>query len=435
MDLESFQLLLSPPGQRALAEAMSLAPREQDFLAHLTALSRMHPRELARTALETAILRREAAVKFPQADQMYFTRPALEQATAHPVSAYRARRYAAFDLLLDLGCSIGADTLALAVMAPTLGVDLDPLRLAMASANLNAVLPDRPVSFVQANLTHPLPLRLSPRLGVFFDPARRSESRSEGRSEGRSESRRIHSVHRYHPPLEVIRLWLTHTPAVGVKVSPAVALQELAGYDAEIEFISLGGDLKEALLWFGPLKTAARRATLLPGPHTLISSQDEQARSLTDAGPHLPLSEPLAFLYEPDPAVLRAGLVRSLGARLDAAQLDPDIAYLTADRLVETPFARAYAVEDWLPFNLKRLRFALRLRGVERAVVKKRGSPIQPEALLHDLHLKPGGGPSTAERIVFLTHLRGKPIAVICYPRISAAPSSGSETSILSGTK
>ncbi len=72
------------------------------------------------------------------------------------------------------------------------------------------------------------------------------------------------------------------------------------------------------------------------------------------------LSEPQAYLYEPDPSVLRAGLVRTLGLQLEAAQLDPDIAYLTSDRLVETPFAKAYQVEDWLPFNLKRLRSLLR---------------------------------------------------------------------------
>jgi SAM-dependent methyltransferase len=403
MDLESFQLLLSPAGQHTLAEAMSLEPREADFLTHLTALSRMHPRELARTALETAILRREAAVKFPQPEQMYFTRPALEQATSYEVSEYRSRRFAAFERLLDLGCSIGGDTAALAALAPTTGVDLDPLRLALACTNLKAMLPDRDVNFLQADLTHPLPLQLSPRLGIFFDPARRAGGR------------RIHSVHRYHPPLEVIRRWLPHTPAVGVKLSPGVDLQELAGYEAEVEFISLGGELKEALLWFGPLRTAARRATLLPGPYTLAASSDEGG-SRADSGPVLPLGEPRRYLYEPDPAILRAGLVRALGAQLDAAQLDPAIAYLTSDRLVETPFARAYTVEDWLPFNLKRLRSVLRQRGVERAVVKKRGSPIQPEALLRDLHLKPAGGPSDAGRIIFLTHLRGKPIAVICLP-------------------
>ncbi|MCZ7552011.1 MAG: hypothetical protein M5U05_05405 [Anaerolineales bacterium] len=83
--------------------------------------------------------------------------------------------------------------------------------------------------------------------------------------------------------------------------------------------------------------------------------------------------------------------------------------------MVDTPFAKAFAVEDWLPFNLKRLRALLRARRVERVVVKKRGSPLQPEALIRELRLRPGEA-EEAQRIVVLTHLRGRPIAVICLP-------------------
>jgi hypothetical protein len=188
-----------------------------------------------------------------------------------------------------------------------------------------------------------------------------------------------------------------------VKVSPGVDLDELRPYEAEIEFISLRGELKEAALWFGPLKTSSRRATVLPGPYTLSASAGS-----------LPLSEPRAYLYEPDPSVLRAGLVATLGSQLGVAQLDPDIAYLTGDILQPTPFARVWAVEDWFPFNLKRLRAELRARRVGSVTVKKRGSPLQPEALIQDLKLK-----GDQQRIVFLTHLRGRPIVILALDEIS----------------
>jgi hypothetical protein len=224
----------------------------------------------------------------------------------------------------------------------------------------------------------------------FFDPARRSGGR------------RRFSVRDYEPPLARVRAWLAHTPAGGVKLSPGVDLAELAGYDAEVEFISERGDLKECALWFGPLRTAARRATLLAAPdgaaHTL----------LPDAAAETVLGPPDAFLYEPDPAVLRAGLVTTLAARLGAHQLDADIAYLSAPRLIATPFARAYAVEDALPFQLKRLRARLRALRVGRVTVKKRGSPLEPEALIHQLRLE---GPE--ERVVVLTQVAGKAWALI----------------------
>jgi SAM-dependent methyltransferase len=399
VEYSALQLLLSPAGQEVLEQAAALQPREPDFLKHFDLLSRRYPAELAKAALEVAILRQEAVVKFPNADKLYFTRQALEQATAFEVASYRVQRFAGLGRLLDLGCSIGGDTLALAALAPVIGVDLDPVRLGMARANLAACGQAGRADFVQADLTARLPLSLPPGGGLFFDPARRSAER------------RVFSVHDYRPPLSMLEEWLPHTPAAGVKLSPGVRLDELKDYPAEIEFISLKGELKEAVLWFGPLRTAQRRATVLPGPHSLWAAPGSAG---VQSG--LPLSPPRLYLYEPDPAILRAGLVQALGEQLQAAQLDPDIAYLTADHRLETPFARSWQVEAWFPFSLKRLRLELRQRGVTQVVVKKRGSPLQPEALIRSLRLKEGDRSGRHARVIFLTHLRGQPVVVLCLP-------------------
>jgi predicted O-methyltransferase YrrM len=158
LDLNAFRHLLSPAGQQALTAASELEPREADFLGHFEALKKRFPADLARTALEIAILRREAFRKFPQAGQLYFTREALEQASSWQVAAYRASRFQGYARLIDLGCSVGGDTLALAQAAPATGIDRDPLRLAMAQANSQALGLENSTSFVQANLSSPLPL-------------------------------------------------------------------------------------------------------------------------------------------------------------------------------------------------------------------------------------------------------------------------------------
>jgi hypothetical protein len=93
---------------------------------------------------------------------------------------------------------------------------------------------------------------------------------------------------------------------------------------------------------------------------------------------------------------------------LEAFQLDPSIAYLTADRAIDTPYARFWRVEDWFPFGLKRLRAALRARGIGKVVIKKRGSPIQPEAFIRELRLR-----GDKACVLFLTQLRARPIAII----------------------
>jgi len=102
--LASFHSLLSSQGKVALQAAERLQPVESDFLAHFQFLRRHFSDDQARVALEIAILRREAGVKFPFANRLYFTRQALEQASAWEVSSYRARRFQGFNRLVDLGC-------------------------------------------------------------------------------------------------------------------------------------------------------------------------------------------------------------------------------------------------------------------------------------------------------------------------------------------
>jgi hypothetical protein len=392
MDLSIFNQLLTPLGQEIISAAEVLSPREADFLTHFQVLSRQFPRELARAGLEIAIIRCEAASKFPQSEKLYFTREALQQASSYAISCHRAGRYDGFEAIFDLGCSVGGDTLALAQVAPTSGLDSDALRLRMARANAGAL--ELQANFMQADLLNPLPLfstRHPSKHALFFDPARRAQHR------------RIYSVEKYLPPLSTIRSWMPDFPALGVKISPGIQLEAISEYDAEIEFISLKGQLKEAVLWFGPLKSTQRRATILPGPHTLTGMPDETLQE--------PGIEPRAFLYEPDPSILRAGLVQDLAHRLDAALIDPNIAYLTAEKRVLTPFARVWEIEDWFPFQLKRLRSYLRARQIGKVTIKKRGSPLHPEALIRDLRLQ-----GEFERVVFLTHLNHRPIVVLGFP-------------------
>jgi SAM-dependent methyltransferase len=390
LDLSTFEALFTPAGQAVLSEAAELGPSEETFLADLTRLQKRYPSELAKAALETVILRARAQRKFSRAGQMYFSREALEQSSGEAVARYRGARYAPFSSVGDLACGLGGDALGLADTGSaylTL-VDFDPLRLALARANLAAGGHAGRATFVCADLTSaPLPAVEA----LWFDPARREQGR------------RVFSVDAYHPPLSIINSWLVQRPAMGVKISPGVDLAELAGYAAETEFISEAGELKESVLWFGALRSAPgpgsfRRATLLPGPHTLLA--DPAAVST--------LSAPQAYLYEPDPAILRAGLVTTLAAQINARQIDSSIGYLTSETLTPTPFARAFAIEAALPFQLKRLRAALRARGVGQVTVKKRGSPLEPEALIRQLKLS---GPES--RIVFLTQVSGKPYALI----------------------
>lgn len=388
MDLTDFHFLLTPRGQQLLDELAQTAITPQTHLALASRLRREVTASQAHALLETALLRQRAREKFSRADEMYFTRPALEQASSETVSRYRAARFAEVGLssVADLGCSIGGDALALAAQSSVVGIDRDRLRLEMAQLNVAVYGGGENFQPLQADLLTLPPLESE---AFFFDPARRDER-----------GRRLHSVHDYRPPLALLERWLPLVPHGGVKISPAVDYGELPAA-AEVEFISVAGEVKEAVLWYGALQHGTgRRATLLPTGDSL-SEADMEATAV-------PVTPPRRFLYEPDGAVIRAHLVEALAQRLGASKLDDEIAYLTADEGQETPFARCFLIDAAQPFQLKRLRQLLRQMDVGRVTVKKRGSPLEPEELQRRLRLE-----GEREAIVFLTQVKGEPFVLV----------------------
>ena len=143
MDLDDFRWLLGADGQDLLFRSRSMV---ESGVAPLKAGERLRASYDAgrvATALAQVDLRTRAVAKFGDlAEVMYFTRDGLEQATRLAVADHRAGRMAAASpaSLLDLGCGIGGDLIAFSRAGITAaGVDLDPLRVAVAQANLDAL--------------------------------------------------------------------------------------------------------------------------------------------------------------------------------------------------------------------------------------------------------------------------------------------------------
>ncbi|MEU0335034.1 class I SAM-dependent methyltransferase [Streptomyces sp. NPDC006193] len=386
--MNDLALLLTPEGRALLDEVRGTAPADE--LAVATRLRRDHPAELVSAALGQARLRRRAAAKFGDEDagRMFFTPNGVEQSTRAAVAAYRARRFRELGVtsVADLCCGIGGDAIALARAGiRVLAVDRDAPTAAAARANAEALGLAGLIEVREADVTQ---VDTSSFDAVFVDPARRG---------GRG---RIFDPEAYSPPLSWAVRAATAARVAALKIAPGIP-HETVPDAAEAEWISDGGDVKEAVLWFGTGAPGAVRATLLPGPRTLAG------RGLPD-----PEVRPVGrYLYEPDGAVIRAHLVAEVAEEVGGGLLDPTIAYVTADELRPTPYASAYEITDRLPFNVKRLKALLREREVGTLTVKKRGSAVEPEELRRKVRPQ---GPNAAT--VFLTRVAGAPTMLLGAP-------------------
>ncbi|MFB7286358.1 THUMP-like domain-containing protein [Actinacidiphila glaucinigra] len=392
VDLDAFSALLTDEGQSLLASLRDYDPAAE--LATATRLRREHDAGLVAAALTQARLRQRAAVKFGEdAYRMYFTPDGVEQSTRASVARHRAERFAALGVrrLADLCCGIGGDAVPLArAGVEVLAVDRSPLTCAVVRANAQALGLAGLIEVRCADVTE---IAADGYDAVFVDPARRG---------GRG---RIFDPEAYSPPLSWAVAAARKAPLAALKVAPGIP-HEAVPEDAEAEWVSDHGDVKEAVLWFGTAP-GTRRATLLPSGATL------PAAGLPD-----PQVRPVGrWLYEPDGAVIRAHMVADVAARVGGGLIDPTIAYVTSDERHTTPYATAYEITDVLPFGLKRLKALLREREVGVLTVKKRGSAVEPEEVRR--RVKPQG-PHAAT--VFLTRVAGAPSMLLGSPAGASGP-------------
>jgi SAM-dependent methyltransferase len=391
MEPAALAALRTPEGSSALAAAAEVA--DGDPLTAANALrSRGFAPDLAAAALTQAELRARAVGKFgPDADRMWFTRGGLEQATRRVVADRRARRLAAVGVthIADLGCGIGSDTVAFARAGlHVTAVDADAATASVAVANVAALGLGHLVTVRHATAES---VDLGAIEAAFCDPARR---RATGR---------VFDPDAYSPPWTFVTSLAATVPATVLKVAPGID-HALVPDGAEAEWVSVGGDVVEAALWCGPLGRVSHRATLLAG-----SAEAELVGPGTLVAPVGSIGR---YVYDPDGAVVRSHLVAEFAEIVNGRLGDASIAYVYTDAHVPSPFGRAYEIHDVMPFSLKRLRAALRERGIGRLTIKKRGSALEPSRLRRDLKLR---GPG--ELTIILTRVAGAQTVLLCSPR------------------
>jgi SAM-dependent methyltransferase len=376
MDPAVARRLVAEEGAQALAAAAIQA--DPGSLAAATALRKLVDPSLAAAALAQEALRRRARTKFGEAASgLWFTPDGLEQATRPSVARWRANRFAGAGVrrVVDLGCGLGIDALALAeVGLEVLAIERDETTAILAAANMrdlnssgrgstDGAGPRRggSVTVRQGDATT---VTLADDQAAFCDPARRTAT-------GRS-----WNVADFSPPWDFVTGLLDRPAGACIKLGPGLP-QRLIPESLLAEWVSDRGDVVEASLWSTALAEPGRAATLLPAGDRLTA--------VPAAVPVGPIKE---FVHEPDGAVLAAGALGSLAEVTGAHRVHREVAYLTTDRQIDSPFWTSFEVLDALPWREKEVRRWVRDHGIGTLEIKKRGIEVDPAALRRRLRLR-----------------------------------------------
>jgi hypothetical protein len=363
---EDIAWLVSAAGEAALREAAQLAG---EMTTRIARLRRSLSPERVRLVVEQLELRKRGREKFPAAERMFFTSIGLEQATDEIVARHKAARMSGSQTVFDLCCGIGGDLLSLGqVVSQASGVDLDPIALQFAEANVRAT----GLSNVTLRCQNVAEVDLSACEAWHLDPDRRPAGRRTTRVD-------LHS-----PDGATIEGMLAKNPNAAIKLAPAAEWPQSWTERGEWEWISRGRQCRQLVAWFGKLAShlGQHRATLLQA--------DGSAHTFTGLpGDDVPVAASLeGYVFEPDASVLAAHLTGELARRHQLAAVAPGIAYWTGPQPIADPLLVAFEVLAILPLDLKRLRAELNARDAGPLEIKVRGLEEDPAQLRKRLGLR-----------------------------------------------
>jgi hypothetical protein len=407
MDLAAVKKLVSGEGWGLL---QSLPPYDESFALALGERLREagFDVDLVAAALTQSRLRAKGRQKFGDfAAGMLFTADGLEQATRLEIAARHAGRFRAAGLrqVFDLGCGIGSDAMAVAGLdLKVTAIDADEVTAALAGVNLR----HWPAASASVGTVEEIRLPKGEgarHAGAWLDPARRTP----GVTDALGRTRRVFRLDAISPSWETVQSVARSLPATGAKLSPSFPHGAVPS-GAEAQWTSLSGEVLECAIWWGPLVETAGRSALVIGPKGQSWTVREADADV--AGGATPIAGSLAqmgtWLYEPDRAVIRAGLTGALAALVDGVELDSGVGYVTSERCVDVGYARRFAVTESMPLNVKALRAWLRDRDVGRVTIKKRGITLDADALRHQLRLS-----GSDEMTLVLTRVAGQQVCLV----------------------
>ena len=232
---------------------------------------------------------------------------------------------------------------------------------------------------------------------IFIDPARRDEH-----------GRKTVSISDCTPDVAALQdLLRQKAKRVLIKLSPMLdiskALEELC-HVKEVHVVAVANECKELDLimerdYQGEVHFVC--VNLMTNQQELCFTMAEERNSTTRLADGV-----MKYLYEPNPALMKAGCFKLLTACFDVYKLHRNSNLYTSDRLILDFPGRVFEVQDWAPYN-KKIKSTL-LADVKKASVAVRNFPLSVAELRKNLKIADGD-----ENYVFATTLKGEEKIII----------------------
>jgi hypothetical protein len=384
--LDDYRWLISDEAAVWLAR---LDQPAKSYVAQVRLLRRNLSASRAHLLLEQSELRRRAAKKFSAAENLFFTRRGLEQATDQWIARFKADRFPARDRVIDLCCGIGGDLFGLARRSWASAVDSYPIHTLLAAANCEVLnLRLRSVETCDAAR-----IDLRDFEAWHIDPDRRSADRRATRME------------LFQPPLSEIERMVQSLSPAAVKLAPATDIPMGWQDRAERQWLGSGRECRQQIVWFGNLARHPGRRSAAVIDHRGHASAILVGAPQTAFGvsPHVG-----RFIFEPHAAVLAADLTGALALQMGLSAVGVGAVYLTGDRLIRDLRLGTFEVLETLPFDVRQLRQSVRRRRIGHLEVKKRGVAVDPETIRRKLQ-----GTGDEQATLLITPLGGVVRAIL----------------------
>ena len=239
--------------------------------------------------------------------------------------------------------------------------------------------------------------RCEPKDCIFIDPARRDEH-----------GRKTISISDCTPDVAALQdLLRQKAKRVLIKLSPMLdiskALEELC-HVKEVHVVAVANECKELDFimerdYQGEVHFVC--VNLMTNQQELCFTMAEERNSTTRLADGV-----MKYLYEPNPALMKAGCFKLLTACFDVYKLHRNSNLYTSDRLILDFPGRVFEVQDWAPYN-KKVKSTL-LADVKKASVAVRNFPLSVAELRKNLKIADGD-----ENYVFATTLKGEEKIII----------------------